>query len=236
MPHPCIMANQLFALIACVWEQAVITGDAVGTVIWLDVLAAIKGLLAVVTVKTVSHCNILQAWNKERRNLGQQHKKTRNKSQQIQRDEDKNRKRRQYRKRRRGGRVLRNDSVTFSGIAIGQQCGFHCQYLCCKYFGLYQRWSWAQTKHTVQVGASGKRRRDRKGVRERARQERQRKMPINFYCCVMKVWWLQKEGTGECAVSETTKLLPVTVNRLKSATYIKAPIWTRQPQSWLSCV
>lgn len=35
---------------------------------------------------------------------------------------------------------------------------------------------------------------------ESERHERQRKMPINFYCCVMKVWWMQEEGTREGAV------------------------------------
>lgn len=37
--------------------------------------------------------------------------------------------------------------------------------------------------------------------RERERQERQYKMPINFYCCVMKVWWMQREGTRETELS-----------------------------------
>lgn len=60
MPYSCIMADQLLALITCVREQAVVAGDAVGTVIWLDVLAAIQGFFAVVTVKTISHCNFCQ--------------------------------------------------------------------------------------------------------------------------------------------------------------------------------
>lgn len=59
-PYPCIMANQLFAFIACVREQVVITGDAIGAVVRLDVLAAIQRFFAVVTVKSVSHCNFLQ--------------------------------------------------------------------------------------------------------------------------------------------------------------------------------
>lgn len=57
------MANQLFTLITSVWEKAVVTWDAVWAVVWLDVLAAIQGFLAVVTVKTVSHGSILEKQN-----------------------------------------------------------------------------------------------------------------------------------------------------------------------------
>lgn len=58
--HPCVMANQLFTLVTSVWEEAVVTWDAVRAVVWLDVLAAIQGLLAVVTVETVRHGSILE--------------------------------------------------------------------------------------------------------------------------------------------------------------------------------
>lgn len=57
------MANQLFTLITSVWEKAVVTWDAVWAVVWLDVLAAIQGLLAVITVETVSHGSILEKQN-----------------------------------------------------------------------------------------------------------------------------------------------------------------------------
>lgn len=49
------MTNQLFALITGVGEQAVIARDAVRVVLRLDVLPAIQGLLAVVTVKALAH-------------------------------------------------------------------------------------------------------------------------------------------------------------------------------------
>lgn len=58
--HPRVMANQLFTLITSVWEQAVVTWDAVRAVVWLDVLAAIQGLLAVVAVETVGHGSSLE--------------------------------------------------------------------------------------------------------------------------------------------------------------------------------
>lgn len=76
---------------------------------------------------------------------------------------------------------------------------FHCQYLHWKYLCLYQQWSWAQTKHAVKVGVSGKRKRDREKKREW--HERRYKMPINFYCCAMKVWCMQREGTRQGAVT-----------------------------------
>lgn len=63
------MANQLFTLITSVWEKAVVTWDAVWAVVWLDVLAAIQGLLAVVTVETVSHGSILEEQNTQVGNL-----------------------------------------------------------------------------------------------------------------------------------------------------------------------
>lgn len=53
--HPCVVANQLLALFTGVGEKAVIAGDAVGAVFRLDVLAAIQGLLAVVTVEAIGH-------------------------------------------------------------------------------------------------------------------------------------------------------------------------------------
>lgn len=58
--HPCVMADQLFTLITSVWEQTVVTWDAVWAVVRLDVLAAVQRLLAVVAVKTVSHGSILE--------------------------------------------------------------------------------------------------------------------------------------------------------------------------------
>lgn len=33
------------------------------------------------------------------------------------------------------------------------------------------------------------------------KRERQYKMPINIYCCEMKVWNMQREGTKERAVT-----------------------------------
>lgn len=59
----------------------------------------------------------------------------------------------------------------FPAQQLSTSIDFHCQYLCCKYFGLYQRWSWAQTKHAVQVGASGKTKKDREKEWERATRE-----------------------------------------------------------------
>lgn len=58
---PCVMANQFFALVTCVREQAVIAGNAVGAVIRLDVLAAIQRFFAIVTVKSVSHRNFQES-------------------------------------------------------------------------------------------------------------------------------------------------------------------------------
>lgn len=53
--HPCVVADQLLALVAGVGEEAVVAGDAVGAVVGLDVLAAVQGLLAVVAVEAVGH-------------------------------------------------------------------------------------------------------------------------------------------------------------------------------------
>lgn len=60
-PHPRVVADQLFALVARVGEEVVVARDAVGALVRLDVLAAVQGLLAVVAVETVRHGSDLQA-------------------------------------------------------------------------------------------------------------------------------------------------------------------------------
>lgn len=166
MPYPCIMADQFFALVTRVGKEAVVAWDAVGTVVWLDVLAAVQGLLAVVTVKTVGHRDFLWTWNRqeELRSTTMQKKKGK-----IQKEVEKD---------------MKSSEVLFCNLFWHSSVEFDCQYLCCKYFSLLQRWSWAQTKHAVQVAASGKRARHRRRVRE----------TVKFYCCVMKVRWIQREG------------------------------------------
>lgn len=66
---------------------------------------------------------------------------------------------------------------------------FPCQYLCCKYLGLYQQWSWAQTKHAVWVGVSGKRKRDgEKRTREKGR-ETARQGSTKCLLTFIALWW-----------------------------------------------
>lgn len=60
-PHPAVVADQLFALIAGVGEVRVVAGDAVRAVVHLDVLAPVQGLLAVVAVEALCHGASLRA-------------------------------------------------------------------------------------------------------------------------------------------------------------------------------
>lgn len=53
--YPCIVCDELLALLTCVGIQTVIAGDAVGNVLHLNVFAPVQGLLALATVKTVTH-------------------------------------------------------------------------------------------------------------------------------------------------------------------------------------
>lgn len=49
------MADELFALLAGVGVQALVAGDAVRTVLHLDVFASTEGLLALFAAKLVAH-------------------------------------------------------------------------------------------------------------------------------------------------------------------------------------
>lgn len=76
-----------------------------------------------------------------------------------------------------------------------------------------------------------KRRGKRERERETAWQERQYKMPINFYCFVMKVRWMRREGTREGAVT-VLSLYNYRSHPLKTCNLkIKAPLQTRA--AWL---
>lgn len=83
------------------------------------------------------------------------------------------------------------------------------------------------------MGASGKRE-NRGRESERESHERQcKKMPVNFYWCVMKVRWMQKEGTRERAVTFfSLSVTPSCRCQLPESanSRLKVPTQTEQPR------
>lgn len=64
------MADELLTLLAGVGEQAVVAGDAVRTVLHLDVFASTQGLLALLAAQLVAHDDgEKRRWRKRRREL-----------------------------------------------------------------------------------------------------------------------------------------------------------------------